>query len=406
MKFNLKKLGPGLLFAGAAIGVSHLVQSTRAGADFGLGLIWALLVIHLVKYPFFQYGPRYSMATGESMLHGYKKMGRWVLIVYIILTVTTMFTIQTAVTIVTAGIAATLFQNIISTEVWTVIILAICVLILFKGKYSILDKAIKIIVITLSVSTLFAVILAMSNLKLQLSVEQILPTGAAGIAFLIAFMGWMPGPLDISVWQSIWAIEKQKENAEYEVKSSLFDFNVGYFSTIFVGLGFIILGALVMFHSPEQLSPQASIFSGQLINMYTSQLGQWVYPIIGLAAFTTMFSTTITTLDASPRAMDLSLSLLFNKNNKQGYVVWLLLLAIGTIAIFFFMASEMGFLIQIATVVSFLTAPFYAISNYVLINSKHTPKEWRPSKLMHILSVVGILFLIVFSVWYLTSLYQ
>ena len=35
----IKKLGPGLLFAGAAIGVSHLVQSTRAGADFGWGLL-------------------------------------------------------------------------------------------------------------------------------------------------------------------------------------------------------------------------------------------------------------------------------------------------------------------------------------------------------------------------------
>ena len=30
----LKKLGPGLLFAGAAIGVSHLVQSTKAGPNF------------------------------------------------------------------------------------------------------------------------------------------------------------------------------------------------------------------------------------------------------------------------------------------------------------------------------------------------------------------------------------
>lgn len=62
MKISLKKLGPGLLFAGAAIGVSHLVQSTRAGADFGLGLIWALLIIHLFKYPFFQFGPRYATA--------------------------------------------------------------------------------------------------------------------------------------------------------------------------------------------------------------------------------------------------------------------------------------------------------------------------------------------------------
>ena len=47
-----KRLGPGLLFAGAAIGVSHLVQSTRAGADFGWGLLWALLLANIMKYPF------------------------------------------------------------------------------------------------------------------------------------------------------------------------------------------------------------------------------------------------------------------------------------------------------------------------------------------------------------------
>ena len=44
-----KKLGPGLLFAGAAIGVSHLVQSTRAGADFGFSLIWALILANFIK---------------------------------------------------------------------------------------------------------------------------------------------------------------------------------------------------------------------------------------------------------------------------------------------------------------------------------------------------------------------
>ena len=72
-KFKLSKLGPGLLFAGAAIGVSHLVQSTRAGADFGLGLVWALLLINLFKYPFIQYGPPYAQATGATLLDGYHK---------------------------------------------------------------------------------------------------------------------------------------------------------------------------------------------------------------------------------------------------------------------------------------------------------------------------------------------
>ena len=105
----LKKLGPGLLFAGAAIGVSHLVQSTRAGAEFGMGLLWALILVNIFKYPFFQYGPRYATATGESLLDGYYKLGRGILIAYAIITLATMFTIQTAVTIVTAGLAIELF---------------------------------------------------------------------------------------------------------------------------------------------------------------------------------------------------------------------------------------------------------------------------------------------------------
>ena len=81
---KLKSLGPGLLFAGAAIGVSHLIQSTRAGAEFGFGLLWALILINCIKYPFFQFGPRYAQATGESLLDGYKKLGKGILIAYFI----------------------------------------------------------------------------------------------------------------------------------------------------------------------------------------------------------------------------------------------------------------------------------------------------------------------------------
>ena len=152
----LQKLGPGLLFAGAAIGVSHLVQSTKAGANFGFGLLWALLLINLIKYPFFQFGPRYAAATGESLLEGYNKLGKGVLKAYALLTIATMFTIQTAVTIVTAGIASTLFGSEVSMEIWSVIILSICFLLLLVGKYSLLDKMMKVIIIVLSLSTLFA----------------------------------------------------------------------------------------------------------------------------------------------------------------------------------------------------------------------------------------------------------
>jgi len=404
MKFNLKILGPGLLFAGAAIGVSHLVQSTRAGADFGLGLLWALLLVNLFKYPFFQYGPRYASATGESLLDGYKKLGKGVLITYFVLSLATMFTIQTAVTIVTAGLASSLFGDFVSIEIWTIIILIICLCLLIIGKYKLLDKLMKIIIIVLTISTLVAVCAALFNNTQPISFKQILPDNSFEIAFLIAFMGWMPAPLDVSVFHSLWTIEKRKNEKNFNTKSAIFDFNVGYLSTIVLGIGFVFLGYLIMFNSGETFSNEAGIFSNQLLEIYTISLGDWAYIIIGIAAFTTMFSTTLTILDASPRAMHKTTQLLFNNNFKNGYLFWILTIVIGTIIIFFAFASEMGLLVKIATILSFLTAPFYAIINYKLISSKHTPKAWRPNLSLHILSWSGILFLIGFSVWYLTTL--
>ncbi|GAA4236616.1 divalent metal cation transporter [Postechiella marina] len=400
---KLKNLGPGLLFAGAAIGVSHLVQSTRAGADFGLGFLWALLVVNLFKYPFFQYGPKYAAATGESLLEGYKKLGKGILATYFILNIAVMFTIQTAVTIVTAGLASTLFGNFLSIKVWTIIILAICISLLIFGKYKLLDKLMKVIIITLTISTILALTIALSSTNTPISIAQILPKKTIEITFLIAFMGWMPAPLDVSVWHSIWAIEKKKDLQKFTPKSALFDFNIGYLSTTGLGIGFLLLGTLIMFNSGETFSNSAGKFASQLITMYTSSLGSWAYIIIGIAAFTTMFSTTLTTLDASPRVMAKTTSLLFKKLNLN-YKFWIAILAIGTISIFMFFASEMGLLIEIATILSFITAPFYAIINYILISSSHTPKAWHPSIKMHILSILGIIFLIGFSLWFLTTL--
>ena len=76
---NLSKIikisGPGLLFASTAIGVSHLIQSTRAGADFGLMIIGFVVLVSVLKYPFFEYGSRYANSTQTSIIDGYKNFG-------------------------------------------------------------------------------------------------------------------------------------------------------------------------------------------------------------------------------------------------------------------------------------------------------------------------------------------
>ncbi len=401
MKQFLKTLGPGLLFAGAAIGVSHLVQSTRAGADFGFGLLWALLLANICKYPFFQYGPRYALATGESLLDGYKKLHKSVLWIYFILTLATMFTIQTAVTIVTAGLASNIFNVELSLVSWSIIITVICFAILLFGRYKLLDGLMKIIIITLTICTFIAVSIASVNTTTTLNFSQVLPENALEVGFLIAFMGWMPAPLDISIWHSLWAIEKTKSESKFTSKKALLDFNVGYTATIVLAVCFVALGALVMYNSGETFSEQGGKFAQQLITLYTQNLGDNVYIFIAVAAFTTMFSTTLTTLDASPRAMAKASELLNTKGVFKKYILWILILVIGTLFILSTLLAEMGTLVKIATILSFITAPFYAIANFWLITSKHTPKVWHPSTKLKILSWIGIIFLIGFSIWYL-----
>ncbi|MDE0535619.1 Nramp family divalent metal transporter [Tenacibaculum sp. L6] len=404
-KSLLSLLGPGLLFAGAAIGVSHLVQSTRAGADFGFGLLWALLLVHIFKYPFFQFGPRYAAATGETLLDGYKKLGKGVLISYYILNFATMFTIQAAVTIVTASLAANLFGFSHDLVAWSLAIMLVSILFLGVGKYTFLDNLMKYIIAILTVSTIVAVAIALFKTEKGFSFQQIIPSGTAQVTFLIAFLGWMPAPLDISIWHSLWSVEKDKITFEkIKPKQAIFDFNIGYIGALFLGVCFVMLGALVMYQSGESFSSKGATFASQLINLYTENLGEFSGIFIAAAAFTTMFSTTITTLDASPRAMEKSSSLLFSKKIKLNYWFWIILLTIGTYIILRYFLSDMVFLVRIATVLSFLTAPFYAILNYILITGKHTPEKHRPQIGLRILSLVGIAFLIGFSIWFLLSL--
>lgn len=399
----LSKLGPGILFAGAAIGVSHLVQSTRAGADYGWGLLWALFLAIIFKYPFFQFGPRYALATQESLIEGYYKLGKPILWLYFILNLAVMFTIQTAVTIVTAGIASEIFGITTNLGVWSAIILATCLCILLFGRYKFLDKLMKVIILTLSICSILALGIAMGNEDASIGLGQVFPP-QEGLLFLAAFMGWLPAPMDIAIWHSIWTLEKKKTKVDkLNLKEGLFDFNVGYWATLLLGVCFMGLGATVMFQSGVEFSNSGGVFASQLIALYTTNLGTAFYGIIGLAAFTTMFSTTLTTLDASPRVMSKIGELLWKQKSDQ-YLGWILVLCFGTLAIFFFFLSEMGLLVQIATVLSFLTAPIFAFLNYRLVTSSHMPKAAQPSKSMRWFSYLGIAFLSLFTIGYLISL--
>ncbi len=191
------------------------------------------------------------------------------------------------------------------------------------------------------------------------------------------------------------------------MKDSLFDFNIGYWATMIMAVCFLLLGALIMFGSEEKISPVGAVFARQVIGIFTKNLGDWAYPIVALSAITTMFSTTITCLDAFPRVLTALPSKPFKNpllKGRNGYWFFMILVSVGAVVFIAFLTESMGQMVKLATIISFLTAPIIAVMSYMLIYRKDFPAEQRPSAFMKYLSWVGMAFLTGFGVYYLYML--
>ena len=399
-----KALGPGLLFAGAAVGVSHLVQSTRAGALFGMGLAVFVVLANVFKYPAFQFGPRYAAATGTSLLEGYRRQGRWALVLYAVLTFGTMLTVQAAVTFVTTGLAKSVF-DLDGSAVWLSLgLIGLCGALLAVGRYPILDKVIKGVVLVLTLAT--AVATAMAIPRVDWSGPWFPPAEAWTLptfGLVAGLIGWMPSAIDIAVWHSLWTLARKRETDYTPTpKESLLDFDIGYLGTAILAICFVILGAGVMHHGGVPIATGARDFAQQVVDLYATTLGEWSRPIIGIAAFGVMFSTTLTVVDGFPRA----LAALWGRfrgpedpdavGEERGSqpVYWGAMVFIGggsVVIIAEFLGSLIA-LVQIATIISFLTAPALAFLNHRAMFGDEVPLEHRPSRRMRRFSIAGIVF--------------
>jgi len=404
----IKTLGPGILYAGAAIGASHLVQSTRAGADYSFELIWVIVLINLFKYPFFEFAYRYTAATGKSMLEGYKNLGNWALITFFILSFITALINFAAVVLVCSGLTAFFFNLQINLFYVSIALLLAVLIMLLIGHYAILDWTTKGMVLILSIATIMAFIIAINRgTNINEGFVPVALWDAAGITFLIALMGWMPTPIEASVWPSLWTLERKKQTKyEPSYKEQLFDFHAGYICSAVMALFFLGLGALVLYGTEVQFSNSSVVFSGQLVSVYSKTFGDWSTPLMAAIALLTMFSTAITVIDGYPRTLEASIiqiSPSMKKFSPKLYWVWVLFLSLVSVLIIGVFTSSMKLLLDFATIISFLAAPFFAFINYKVVTSNFIPQEHHPPKWLKALSWLGIIFLLAFSILYIVS---
>lgn len=386
-------LGPGLVFAATSIGVSHVVQSTRAGADFGYWLVGLIILAHAIKLPFFQAGPRYAAATGESLLDAYHKLGRGYYVSVILLTFVTMFIIQAAVTIVAAGVLANIAPMGWSIGTWSAIVLLASMVLLISGGYALLKRLMKIMML---VFMLLCVVTLIATLySVQPDAQPVTPTflSVSSIAFMVALVGWMPTAIEVSVWHSFWVVEQQKLDdsepgnegklsVQQRLSNRLLDFNVGYLFCCLLALLFVALGANILFGRGIELQNSAIGFSAQLIAIFTQVLGAWSQPVVALLIFIAMFSTCIAVADGFSQVVTRIAEKQLKLNDSQHRLTYHLtipVIGIGGLAIIVLFSGQLKSLVDFATTVSFLSAPWFAWLNMKSLALPHVPVQCRMS---------------------------
>ena len=404
-------LGPGILFASTAIGTSHLVQATRAGADYGFALLWAVLAANIAKYPFFEFGTRYANATGTSLVAGYRTFGRWASWTYLILTTLTCAFVMGGVGIVTAafldhlfGASATLGFN--ATPHVAVVTFSACVGVLLLGRYSALDKVIKAISIVLLIGTVGATIGALFHTPL--SAVPPAPAGfnpwrGAEFTFLIALLGWMPSAVDLSPWTSIWTLERYRQTGfKPTLRDAVREFNLGYAFCILLALCFLLLGALLLRTEDMALPSGTAAFAAGIIGLYTEVLGAWSTPFVGSAAFAAMLGTCIACLDGFSRSFGHGIAALRDAEVQPRHEkVSLVLISIGALLLIVVFPEDIRTLLDFGNILSFCVAPPAALAMLVLVTRRRFPKEARPGRTLVITAVLGLGFLMALTVLYL-----
>ena len=403
----IKRLGPGLLFAGTAVGTSHLVQTTRGSADFGLIFILPVLFICLIKYPAFQTAVEYAAKSGKNLLDGYARFGPWLLYLLLAAFLAEGIPAITGVSLVTAGILKNSTGITAADSTVTLVIIATCAMVLFVGKYRLFERLGKLFVILFSVLVLVTAIISLSNFGEQSSpLAAPIPMDRNGLFFIVAMTGWMPtgmsGAPMISAW--ICARAAQRGGAVNRADAQ-FDFSVGYVGTAILAFGFVIIGTSVLFNNGIAVSGNSVGFSQQLTGLFVESFGSAMGPVVNALALIVMLSTVFGVVDGFARLLAGTSQRIIAPDDTHAaeryYSRFLLFeVAAAALLIIFLMRSFLTF-IDIATTTAFVTAPIIAIANHKILFGGKGADVGDASTAFYYWSIAGATILTIASVAFL-----
>jgi manganese transport protein len=312
---TLRYLGPSFILIGSIVGSGELILTTSFGAAIGFAGLWFIILSCVSKTVIQQELGRYTISSGDTALEalnrapGPRRRVSWLVWLWVFWQIPGLLT--GGAILGSIGQILSVAWPIMRQEHWALLVAGINVMILLWGRYSLLEKASLVMVISFSAITLFGSI-ALQYTQYSVPMATVLEGLVVDVRPLLAPLML---PVAVSAFAATgvsagellgytyWCVEKgyaryageSDQSEEWAARARGWtrvmqvDVWLGTLVFTLTTIAFFWLGAGVLF--PQGMRPDDSQMVTTLRHIYTESLGPWASGLFMVGGFFVLYST-------------------------------------------------------------------------------------------------------------------
>lgn len=396
------KLGPGLLVAAAFIGPGTITTASVAGADFGFALLWALLFSVCATILLQSLAARLGVVTGLDLAQALRAN-----ITQPGFRFCAAFLVISAIGIGSAAYeagnlsgASLGLQGVMPSApaaLWTPLIAIVSAALLYSGKYKVIEGALILLVVLMSIVFLITLFMASPDLGALLSgFKPSFPAGS--LTTILALIGTTIVPYNLFLHSGVVArASKDVADKDKAIRTSNWDTGLS------IGLGGLITLAIVSTASVAFFgSGKSELSAANLASQLVPLLGDYARIFFAFGLFAAGLTSAITAPLAGAYAVCGMLGMKGNVDSPRFKQVALVILVFGAVV------GSLGLdpvaVIIFAQATNALLLPIICIYLLWLMNQGSVMGKYKNSLIINLLALPLLLLVSGLSIYKLLSL--
>ena len=189
----------GIVIAVTGVGAGDMVSSLVAGTDFGMVLIWAVILGAILKYFLTEGIGRWYLASGQTILQGWRSLVRvaiWYFVIYLFIVT---FVFGAAVTSTAALAVDAAFGGVLPPWAWAALHGVAAFIVVGIGRYGFFELIMKTFAgLKFGIVVLLAILLTPSLGEIALGFVPRIPDGA--LINVLAIVGGVGGTYSLAAY--------------------------------------------------------------------------------------------------------------------------------------------------------------------------------------------------------------